>query len=266
MNKTCCIGFATETTIDHLKQPLLNYLKRKHTEAVYELWHGAFMKKCTCTNIDVIKRRDWSKSKDSNDIFELGINAIFNKDKHLEELICVTVELDESNDPDTIVKYLNKYATDFYDFEIDNNGIETKHVNVYSCSTTDLFIIINTNDLNGGTVIKILTDNDDDNFSIRRNILLNTSLFEAFIEGLLVKHVISECEKIDLVGNNITTNFLETNSINNVSFDIDSRFVIEHKDLFLKINESLDQNDTYDTFKHTIFDRVSFIQSDPMRS
>lgn len=298
MNKTCCIGFATETAIDHLKRPLLNYLKRKYTKAVHELWHGAFMKECTCTNIDVIKRQDCFKSKDSNDIFELGINTIFDKNKQIEELICVTVELDESDDPDTTVKYLNKYVTGLYDFEIDNNGIETEHVNVYSCSMADLFIIINTNNLNGGTVIKMLTDNDDNNLiigsyhnmmkndpsdvrklknlmvlgGVRSNILLNESLFEAFIEGLLVKHIISECEKDDLIvgpgyiGNNVTTNFLETKSISNVSFDIDSRFVIDHKDLFLKINESLVQNDTYDTVKHTIFDRVPFIQSDPMKS
>lgn len=257
MNKTCCMGFAVKTAIDYLKQPLLNDLKREYNKAVNELWYDVFMKECTCTNIDIIKRQDYFKFKDSNDIFKLGINAILDKNEYLEELICVTVELDESNDPDTIIKSLVKYATDFYDFEIDNNGIETKYVNVYSHSITpDLFIIINTDDLNGGTIIKMLTNNADrsnSNLSMRKNVLLNTFLFESFIEGLLVKHVISKYEKIDL-GNIVTTNFLETKSISNVSFDIDSNFVIVHKDLFLEINKSLDQNDTYDTIKHTIFE------------
>ena len=257
MNKTCCMGFAAEMSIDYLKLPLLNDLKRKYNKAVNELWYGVFMKECTCTNIDIIKRQDYFKFKHSNDIFKLGINAILDKNEYLEELICVTVELDESNDPDTIIKLLAKYATDFYDFKIDNNGIETKYVNVYGHSITPgLFIIIDTDDLNGGTIIKMLTNNADygnSNLSMRNNILLNTFLFESFIEGLLVKHVISRYEKIDL-GNIVTTNFLETKSISNVSFNIDSSFVIVHKDLLLEINKSLDQNDTHDAIKHTIFE------------
>lgn len=256
MNETCFIGFATETAIDYLKRPLLNYLKRKYTKAVHELWYGVFMKECTCTNIDVIKRQDYFKFKDSDDIFKLGINTILDKNEYIEELICVTLELDESNDPDAIIKSLVKYATDFYDFEIDNNGIETKYVNVYSCSPIpELFIIINTDGLNGEVVIKMLTNNVDrsHNTLVTRNVLLDRFLFEAFIEGLLVKYVINNYEKIDL-GNIVTTNFLKTKSISNVSFDIDSRYVIEHKDLFLKINESLNQNDNNNTIKHTIFE------------
>lgn len=244
MNEPCCIGFATKTTIDRLKQSLLDDLKREYTEAVNELWHGVFMKECVCTDIDIIKRRDYSFKFDegSNDIFELGIETIFNKNKYLEELLCVTVEMRALDDLSSIIRPLVKYATECYVFRINKNSDATRYVSAFDYSAAPgLFIIVNSDDRDH-VVIKMLTDNRNrKHLGEKSNMLLNPCLFEAFIEGLLIRNVcVTKYVNIDL-GDIITTNFLETKSIDNVSFNIDSKYVIEHKDFFLKFNKSLNQ-------------------------